>query len=143
MSVAIAPLIGIGASIFFGMKSLSAQRKAIRAQQKQQELADLREKRRLLRQQQIIAGETVNVAANIGGMGSSSLVAGLSGLTNQVQSQLGYQAQSSALSQQATGFMQQAGRYNMYGDLFGNMFGNMNLGRVGFTGGAPSYTAPT
>ena len=143
MVAAIAPIIGIGVSLFTGMKAASAQKQAVKAQQKQQELADMRERRRLLRSQQIAAGQATNMAASIGGLGGSSLAGGLSGLSNQVQSQLGYQAQSSALAKQASGYMQQAQNWQMAGDFLGPVFNKMDFGSVGFSGAKPSYIAPT
>jgi hypothetical protein len=128
MTAAIGPLIGAGVSLFTGLKSAAAQKKAVRAQEKQQELADAREKRRLLRQSQIAAGQAVNTAASIGGLGSSGLTGGIMGLQNQVASQVGYQAQSSALAKQASGYMQKAQNWNMAGDILGPLFGKMNFG---------------
>ena len=136
MSAGVGAIIGAGVSLFTGLKSASLQKKAMKTQQKQQELADARERRRLLRQSQIAAGQSVNFAANIGGLGSSGLEGGLMGLSNQVSSQVAYQAQSSALAKQASGLMQQASTYQMYGDLFGPMFGKMNLGTVGYNPGS-------
>lgn len=121
MSAGIVPLLGLGASIFGSLNAAAAQKKALKAQQKQQELADLREKRKLLRQAQIASGSTVNTAAAIGGMGSSGLSGGLASLTNQAQSQIGYQAQSSLLSKQASNYMQTAQNWNTFSD-FGAMF---------------------
>lgn len=143
MTMAIGPLIGAGVSLYTGMRAASLQKKAIETQEKQQKLADARDRRRLLRAQQIAAGQATNVAANIGGMGSSGLQGGIAGLQNQVASQVGFQAQTSALSRQASSFMQQASNYNMYGDLFGSLFSNMNLGRVGYSGSGLSFTRAT
>lgn len=140
MVAAVGPLIGAGISLYTGMKAKKAQDKAIASQEKQQKLADRRERNRLIRQQIITAGQATNMAANIGGLGSSGLTGGLSGLTNQVQSQIGYQAQSSQLAKQATGYMQQAQNWNMAGDFLGPLFGKMSLGNVGFSGGQFGYT---
>lgn len=140
---AVGTLISAGVSLFTGLKSASLQKKAMRAQEKQQELADARERRRLLRQRQIAAGETVNLAASLGATGSSAVAGGLSGLTNQVQSQMGYQAQSSALAKKASGLYQQASNYQMFGGLVGNLFENMDLGQVGFSGGKFGFSFPS
>lgn len=142
MTAAVGAIIGAGVSLYTGMKSASLQKKAMKVQQKQQELADARERRRLLRQQQIAAGQAVNVAANVGGLDSSSLAGGLSGLSNQVASQVGYQAQQSALAKQASGLYQQAANYQMFGDFFGSAFSNMDLGTVGFKSGQFGYSLP-
>ena len=144
MTMAVGAIIGAGISLYTGLKSASLQKKALRAQEKQQELADRQAKQRLLRQSQIAAGQTVNFAANVGALGSSGLQGGVMNLNNQVASQIGYQTQSSALAKQASGLMQQASNYQMFGDLFGPMFGRMNLGTVGYNQGTGfGYTLPT
>lgn len=111
-------VIGAAVSLFTGMQSLSAQKKAANAAKKQQELADARERRKLLRQSQIAAGQATNTAASIGGLGSSGLAGGLMGLNNQVASQVGFQNQSSQLANLQSKYMQQASQWNMFGDIF-------------------------
>jgi len=119
---ALGSLAGVGASIY-GMgqqqKAINEQKKAAQEQQNLQKAADLRERRRMLREQAIAKGQTVNVAAQVGaGQGptsSTALTGGLSGLQNQVISATGFQnySQYNVKQQQkymdrASGFMQNA-----------------------------------
>lgn len=124
-----------------GAKALEAQEKAMKAQQKAaqeqlrlQKMADLRERRRMLREAAIARGQTVNISAQIGGgqgrFASSSLQTGLSGLQNQTLSGLGFQqtAQKSAVVQQK--FLNKAAQYQMdaskwagYGSMFSSILG--------------------
>lgn len=113
-------VVGIGAA----SKSMKAQEKAMKAQQRAaeeqlrlQKMADLRERRRMLREAAIERGKVVNVAAQIGGgqgptMGSS-IISGLGGLQSQVLSGLGFQqtAQTSAAVQQK--YLNKAAKYQM------------------------------
>ena len=110
-------IIGAGVSLFTGMKSLQAQKKAQKAAQQAQETADRREQRKLLRQQAIIGGQVTNVAAQTGGLGSTAVEGGLSGLTNQVQSQVGFQTTTSMLAKQQSKYMAKAAQWNMIGDI--------------------------
>lgn len=113
--------IGAIGSLVTGFMSLSAQKKATRAQERQAALADQRERRRLLRQSQIVQGQAINTAASVGALGSSGLEGGVSNVTNQAQSQIAFQNQSLDLTKQYNKFRQQAATFNMFGDIFGSM----------------------
>ena len=105
MTTAIVPLIGLALGVgSFAMqaKSAKAQERAQKAQQRAQELADARERRKLLRQSAIARGETLNFGANLGAMGGTALAGGLSGLVNQQQSQLGFQQTTLDISKYIT-----------------------------------------
>ena len=120
MGGVVGAVVGMGAAA----KSMKAQEKAAKAQQKAaeeqlrlQKMADLRERRRMLREAAIQQGKVVNVADQIGGgqgrfMGSS-IVSGLGGLQSQVLSGLGFQqtAQTSAAVQQK--YLNKAAKYQM------------------------------
>lgn len=114
MATAAAAVISIGATAF-GMysqkKAADEQQKAMREQRRLQRAADLREQRQLLRQQAIAAGQTVNVAAQIGGLGGTGLTGGLSGLQNQVLSTLGFQQMSARSIDKQQGFLNRAAGY--------------------------------
>lgn len=113
MAQAVGAVIGLAT----GMASLSAQKKAQKAAQKQQELADMRERRKLLRAAQIQKGTVTNYAGQVGALGSTAVAGGLSGLTNQVQSQIGYQSQSSQLANLQSKYLMKANTWNMIGDI--------------------------
>lgn len=119
---ALGSIAGVGASIY-GMvqqnKAVEAQKEAAKKQRDLQRAADQRERRRMLREQAIARGQTVNVAAQIGaGQGptaSTALTGGLSGLQNQVLSATAFQGMAARNVQQqqkalnrAAGFQQNA-----------------------------------
>lgn len=118
MAQAVGAVIGIGASLF-GMnhqkKAMEEQEKAMKEQKRMQLAADQRERRQMLRQQAIARGQTVNVAAQIGGgQGSTagtSLIGGLSGLESQSISATNFQATTRASVNRQQGFLNQAARY--------------------------------
>ena len=122
VAAGIVPLIGAlgtlasaGASAY-GMvqqgKAVEAQKDAAREQRALQMAADARERRRMLREQAIARGQTVNVAAQVGaGQGptsSTSLTGGLSGLQNQVLSATAFQGYSAANVKQQQKYLNQA-----------------------------------
>lgn len=120
---------GAVAGVAMQAKAAKAQQRAMRAQQRAQELADARDRRRLLRQTAIARGETVNIGAALGATGSSSLVAGLSGLTNQQQAQLGFQQTTLDLSRYITNQNIAQSRFNTLGSMFstaGDIFGSFS-----------------
>jgi len=134
MSAAVGPLIGAGVSLFTGLKSASAQKKAIAAQNRQAALADARDRRKLLRSAQIAQGQALNFGANVGGLGSSGLTGGLMNVSNQAQSQIGFQNTSLQLAKQSNQYMQQASNWNMAGDFLGPLFKGLSLGNISSSG---------
>jgi hypothetical protein len=120
MGSVVGAVVGAGAS----MKALEAQEKAMKMQQKaaqeqlkMQKMADMRDRRRMLREAAIARGQTVNIAAQIGGgqgkFSSSSLMTGLSGLQGQVLSGLGYQQTAAKSAQVQQKFLNKAAQYEM------------------------------
>ena len=143
MSGGVGNILGAVVGLVGNMASLKAQKKAIRAQEKQAALADSRERRKLLRQAQIVQGSATNVAASIGGLGSSGLIGGVSNVTNQAQSQIGYQQTSLQLQKDYNRFMQQSANAQMWGGFGQSLFGSMDFGSVGpTTGGSYGYRMP-
>lgn len=110
-------LIGTVFGIAMQAKSAKAQQKAMRAQQKAQELADARERRKLLRQTAIARGETLNIGAALGATGSTALAGGLSGLVNQQQAQLGFQQTTLDISKYITKQNIAQSRYDTIGSI--------------------------
>ena len=114
MAQAAGAVIGIGSSLFSmysQRKAMQEQQKAMNEQRRLQRAADERDRRQMLRQQAIATGQTVNVAAQIGGMGGTGLVGGLGGLQNQVLSAFGFQGQAARSVEKQQGFLNQAARY--------------------------------
>jgi hypothetical protein len=145
MAQAAGAVIGIGASVF-GMysqqKAMEEQQKAMKEQRRLQRAADERERRQLLRSQAIAAGQTVNVAAQIGGLGGTGLTGGLSGLQNQVLSTLGFQQMSARSINKQQGFLNNAAQYQtnagiaegvgaLGSGLMGTTFGQNLVGGIG------------
>lgn len=140
---AVGALVLGAASFALQAKSARAQEKAMKAQQKAQELADARARRQLLRSSAIARGETVNLGANLGAMESSSLIGGLSGLTNQQQAQLGFQQTTLDISKYITGQNISSSRYLTMASLFdtaGSLFKGMPGSTVGPRSPYPSLS---
>lgn len=118
MAAAVGLLVSAGAGIF-GMvqqnKAMKAQEKAAKEQKSLQMAADARERRRMLREQAIASGQTVNVAAQVGaGQGptaSTALTGGLSGLQNQVLSATAFQGMTAESMKRQQAALNQAAKY--------------------------------
>jgi len=113
-------------------KAMEMQQKAAQEQLKMQKMADMRERRRMLREAAIARGQTVNISAQIGGgqgkFSSSSLMTGLSGLQGQVLSGLGYQQTAAKSAQVQQKFLNKAAEYEMDASKwagFGSMASNI------------------
>lgn len=118
MATAVGAVVGIGASLF-GMaqqrKAMKEQEKAMKEQRNLQRAADARERRQMLRQAAIARGQTVNVAAQIGGgqgatMGSG-VIGGLAGLQGQTLSSVGFQSMSAQSVERQQKFLNRATQY--------------------------------
>lgn len=115
---AIGALVSAGSSIF-GMvqqnKAMQAQEKAAKEQRNLQMAADAKERRKMLREQAIARGQTVNVASQVGaGQGptaGTALTGGLSGLENQGLSAMAFQGLSQYSVKRQQKFLDQAARY--------------------------------
>jgi hypothetical protein len=118
MAEAVGAVIGIGSSLF-GMsqqrKAMEEQEKAMKEQKRLQRTADERERRQMLRQQAIARGQTVNVAAQMGGgqgaTAGTGLIGGLSGLENQGISSVNFQAITRASVNKQQKFLNNAAQY--------------------------------
>ncbi len=117
-------VVGAVTGAYTGSKALKEQERAMRLQQKAaeeqirlQKMADMRERRRMLREAAIARGRTVNISSQIGGgagpTAGTALVGGLAGLQGQVLSGLGFQqtSQTSAAVQQR--FLNKAAKAQM------------------------------
>lgn len=150
MATAVGAVIGIGASLFsMGQqrKAMKEQEKAAKEQRALQRAADERERRMLLRQQAIAAGQTVNVAAQVGGLGGTAVTGGLSSLQNQVSSSLGFQSMSSASVDRQQRYLNRAAQYQTTAGLVEG-FGQLGSGLMstsfgqGLVGGIGARIAP-
>jgi hypothetical protein len=115
-------VVGVAGTI----ASASASRKAAKAQERQQALATQRSRRQAIREAQALRARTMNMAAGMNAQGSSAVQGGLSALSSQVGSELGFSTQMSGLSRQIS-------RLSTRADTFGAAAG---LGFRAFQWGA-------
>lgn len=151
-------MAGVGSLVNLGMgilglsqqrKAAKAQERAMRASQKAQELADARDRRKLLRQTSITRGEALNFGANLGAMGGSALAGGLSGITNQQQAQLGFQQTTLDISKyitrqniRASQAMTTASLFGGLGEVAGSTVRSSPYRPVTMTSFTPQITTP-
>jgi len=90
--------VGAVATVVGTVKSVQAQKKSAQLQDQQQKLATRTSAIQALRESQIKKASAIASGATQGGLDSSSLAGGLSGLDAQLGSGLGYATQQSGLS---------------------------------------------
>lgn len=88
------------ASVVGTVVSISQQKKAARAQQRQQELQVRRSQRAAIREAQLRRAQTQATALGMGVVGGSALAGGVSSLSSQVGEAMGFGSQMSGLSKQ-------------------------------------------
>lgn len=93
-------VIGAVATVAGTAISYNAQKKAARAQDAQQALANTRSNKQAIRQMQLQRAQAMSAASMLGAAGGSSSSGGLSSLSSQLGSGLGYGSQMSGLSAQ-------------------------------------------
>lgn len=100
----IAAVIAAGASA----ESNRQQRKAAKAERKRAEAENVRSRRQAIREKIIATSEVSNLAAQTGTSASSGVAGGISSLSSQTASNIGFQSQLAALNEQRMGFLQKA-----------------------------------
>lgn len=110
-------VIGAVASVGGTVLSYNAQRKAARAQERQQTLATQRSQRQAIREAQIRRAQAISAGAQLGGLGGSALEGGTSSLGSQLGSGLGFSTQMSDLSRQITKYSSQAQTWGSVANL--------------------------
>ena len=93
-------LVGLGVSTAGTLASIGQQKKAARAQQRQQTLQTQRSQRQAIREAQIRRAQTQATALGAGVTGGSALGGGLSSLSSQLGGSLGFAGQMSGLSKE-------------------------------------------
>ena len=101
-------LISAGVAAAGTVASISQQKKAARASQRQQQLQAQRSQRQALREQQIRRAQMQAQAQALGASGGSAVLGGMSSLSSQLGSAVGYAGQQSGLSSQITMASQRA-----------------------------------
>jgi len=99
------------------VKSAQAQKKATEASQKQQELAYNRSQKQAIREAQIRRAQATASTQSMGALTSSGFAGGLSSLSSQVGSTLGYSSQLSGLSKEQSMYQSQAATFGAYSNL--------------------------
>ena len=115
-------VLGAVASVAGTIASIRAQKKAARAAQQQQLVADRRNRRQAIRQAQITRAQVVASAAASGASGSSSVSGGLGSLSSQLGEQFGYSTQMSALSGDINKYQARAQTYSSLASLGGTVY---------------------
>lgn len=116
--------------------SASAARKASKAQQRQETLSTRRSQRQAIREAQIRRAQTLASAEGFGALEGSGVQGGVSSLSSQLGSTLGFSSEMSGLSRRITKYRSQA---ETYGALAGLGFTTFNalggFGSFGSSGG--------
>lgn len=102
--------------------SINQQKKAASAQRQQQQLAAQRSQRQAIREAQLRRAQAQAVAQGAGAIGGSGLAGGLSSLSSQVGSGLGYSTQMSGLSQDISMANYRANLYGGIANIGGTVF---------------------
>lgn len=108
-------------SIAMQARSASAQRRAMAAQQRQQEVQALASRRRSMRAAQIQRARALATAQGAGATGGSAIAGGLTSLSSQLGGAIGYQTQMSGLSREIGGYSMEAARATSQARLFSSI----------------------
>lgn len=121
-------------------KAASAQRKAIRAQQRQADIANARERRQAVRQSRILRASVESQGALSGLQGSSALSASMSNVTSRTNENLSFMDQNQQLSAQASAANNAAAAYASRAS-YGQTVTNLSMAAMNmYTGPKPQGT---
>ena len=98
-------------------KAAQAQGRAAASAQKQQELSYSRSQKQAIREAQIRRAQATASAQSMGALSSSGFAGGVSSLSSQVGSTLGYSTQLSGLSKEQSMYQTRAANYSAFADL--------------------------
>lgn len=115
---AIVAAVSVGSTVY----SINQQKKAARAQQRQQQLQSRRSQRQAIREAQIRQAQLSSSALGLGAAGGSAVSGGLSSLSSQVGGTLGYASQMSGLSKEISLASQRAQTAGAVADLGATVF---------------------
>jgi hypothetical protein len=141
MALITAAVVGAVAAVgsaYMSYKQGKAQQKAIRAQQRQADIANTRERRFAVRNARVARASIESQSANTGLFGSSATAASTSNVQGRLGENLSFLDQNAMLSQQASSANEQAARYGNMANTIGAI-GNA-AGAIGGRFGAPSPT---
>lgn len=109
--------VAAGAGAVATNKAAKEQRKAAESAQKQQELSYSRSQKQAIREAQIRRAQAAASAQSMGALSSSGFAGGVSSLSSQVGSTLGYSTQLSGLSKEQSMYQTRAANYGAFADL--------------------------
>lgn len=110
------------ATVVGTVASINAQKKASRAQQRQQDLATRRSQRQAIREAQIRRAQALSSAQGLGAAGGSGILGGTASLTSQVGESLGFSTQMSGLSREISVASSRANTYSAIAGLGSSVF---------------------
>ena len=108
-----AAVVGAGAAVV----SARNQQKASESAQKQQELSYARSQKQAIREAQIRRAQATASVQSMGALSSSGFAGGVSSLTSQLGSTLGYSSQLSGLSKEQAMYQSKAATLGAYSNL--------------------------
>ena len=118
----VAAVIGAVATVGGTVMQYSAQKKAAKAAQRQQNLSTQRSNRQAIREAQLQRAQAIAAGASMGALGGSALAGGLGSLGAQLGSGLGFSSQMSSLSNDINKFQQRAATWGAIAGIGGNLF---------------------
>ena len=118
------------------VQSAAAQRRAVDLQERQQQVATRRSRRQAIRQAQIARANAISAGANLGGLFGSSLQGGVSSLSSQLGSEMGFSTQMSGLSRDISSAQRSAARWGAISQLGFGLFNALG----GFGGIAQGFS---
>jgi len=137
MTVGVAAVIGAVASVVGTVGSLVMQGKAMKAQEKQQELTTRRSRRQAIRQMQLTRAQSLMSAQGAGSLYGSGAAGGIGALSSQLGADLGYQTAYNSLSGDISRANQAANLFSGIASVGGTLF-NMSGGFGGSGGAQPA-----
>lgn len=118
----VAAVIGAVATVGGTVMQYSAQKKAAKAAQRQQNLSTQRSNRQAIREAQLQRAQAIAAGASMGALGGSALAGGLGSLGAQLGSGLGFSSQMSSLSNDINKFQQRASTWGAIAGMGGSLF---------------------
>lgn len=118
----VAAVIGAVATVGGTVMQYSAQRKAAKAAQRQQNLSTQRSNRQAIREAQLQRAQAIAAGASMGALGGSALAGGLGSLGSQLGSGLGFSSQMSGLSADIEKFQQRAATWGAVAGMGSSLF---------------------
>jgi hypothetical protein len=118
----VAAVIGAVATVGGTIMAYSAQKKAAKAAQRQQELSTQRSNRQAIREAQLKRAQAIAAGASMGALGGSALAGGLGSLGAQLGSGLGFSSQMSGLSADINKYSQKAETWGAVASMGGSLF---------------------